>query len=222
MNTDTALYISIVSVLIGWVLGTASTVYFDYRSRRRGKKEQQEKCVIEFFTALAEIETYLNNSYLLDSLKESYNIRTILAKNDRSKEVYEDMKSEYHRLTQKALDLKLTESVIIGKVNSTIKTCLIHLKHEGKFVSWAANRRFNYNPIILPDFSKCANHSDVEQRLFHFQSTELPNEISRVKKESAEITEYLAEKYIGKLIDVSEVIWYKKWYRRYRLMHSNK
>jgi hypothetical protein len=222
MNTEIALYISLISVFFGWVLGTGSTVYFDYRTKQRTKKEQREKSVIEFITALNQIETYLNNSYLLDSLKDSYNIRTVLAKKERRKEVYEDMKYEYHRLTQKALDLKLTESDVIGKVNSTIKNCLIHLKHEGKFISWAANRRFEYHPDVLPDYSECANHRDVEHRLYQFQYKELPMEMSRVKGESAEIIEYLSAKYIGRLFDVSEVKWYIRWYHRIRLKHSIK
>ena len=206
-------------IFLGWGLGFGGQLIFELFRNKREKKRDRIKVVLDFNLALIKLQAHQVLTYKIDALKNSYLRRMEIASNGPNQEWYNDVKALYMQTDQRQLDHLSKDQEILVLMNKAIYDCLAVLTSDHKFISWAVRRDISLENKISPDFSNCPDDDAVQQRLIKFQEEEIQAEIKNMQDNTREMVDYLSNRYIGKLIDVSNTEWYLRWFEWLRLRY---
>jgi hypothetical protein len=206
-------------IIFGWALGFGGQLIVEFFKNRREKKTKQTQAVLDFKSAILRVYGHQILGYKIEALKESYLRRMEIARDSHKKEMFDKMNEMYISTDQRSLDhLSKDQDILVG-LNKTIHDCLAILKSDEKFVSWVLNEKISLDKTLKPDFSLCQIDEDVLLELVNYQKTTLTKEYELMSQQIEEINNYLGDKYIGVLIDVSKSPWYLKWFSRIMLRY---
>jgi len=201
-------------IFVGWGLGFGGQLVVEFFKAKAERKKSRIRAVLDFNTALSFLRAHQIQGHRITALKDSYVRRLQIANDARNKEWFNTLKQQLGEEQKRYLDHLSKDSDKIVRVNECLQICLSLLLNDDTLISWSANNQLDFTGNIKADFSNCSTDEEVQIALQKFQQIELVEEARKLEDSTNEITEYLSEKYIGRLVDVSETPWYLRWVAR--------